>query len=455
MPNESTHIAAVLLCGGESRRLGFPKEMIRVDGDPLAVKQVRKLQSVFPRVLVSSNHPEYLRHLLDVPIIEDELPDAGPLAGVLAGLRHARAERVFFLACDLPAVPEEVMRALVERAERSDASSVIAGETGFVCAVHSASIAPALEEFIKGGGRAVYEFLEKTGLERVAFPDVEEWRLRDVDEPGDLALLERVFDEVEPLPVRQVPMWRMKDGACAEGDDVIVEEWPVDVCANGAKLATVLCLPNALRELATGLASYLGLVSTPHEIRAFDVDYAARRVDVALDVAREEIEGALEVLVTSTSGASLRGALPDEGGLDEGGNFTVSASHLLDTLGRLRSMVPVFERTGGTHQVAFTDGECVRYFFEDVGRHNALDKVAGRAIMEGYGLARGALLFTGRVSTEMVVKALRQRVPVVASKAAAMSSALELAERHGLTVVGFARDGRLNVYTGAQRIVLD
>jgi len=447
----SDDTAAVLLCGGTSERLGFPKEMLRVDGEALAVKQVRRLQGLFAKVFVSSNRPAYLRHLLDVPVLKDEVPDCGPLAGVLTGLKRAGARRVFFLACDLPAVPDEVIRTLLARATESEAQSVVAQTGGqLLCAVHSADLAPALERFLRAGGRRAREFLCTTRLEAVEFPGVEPWRFRDVDEPADLWLLGKVFRDVEPLPVRRVPMGRL--GGRPAASDLVVEEWPVAIEVNGVKLATNLCVPNALRELAVGFASYLGLVERPETIGALYVDYAARRVKLALDVEDGRIKNAVQLLITSTCGASIYGRDAGQPPPMAECGFRVRARHVLECLAALRQMAPIFERTGATHQAAFSDGERIRDFFEDVGRHNAVDKVIGRGILDGRAMERGVLLATGRITSEMVVKAIGARIPVAASRSAVTSNALRIAGAAGLTLIGFARGGRLNVYTGRYRV---
>ena len=89
---------------------------------------------------------------------------------------------------------------------------------------------------------------------------------------------------------------------------------------------------------------------------------------------------------------------------------------------------------------------------EDIGRHNAVDRVIGEALVAGTDMSRGALLATGRLNAEMVVKALRRSVPVAATRSAVTSHAMRLAGERGVTLVGFARGGRLNAYTHPERI---
>jgi len=445
---------AVLLCGGASRRLGFPKEMLRVDGAPLAVKTAARLGEVFRRVTIVTNRPAYLRWASDVPVIEDEFPGAGPLAGIHAGLKHSASERAFFLAVDMPLAHNALVAKFIDGAPVCD-EPVVARAGGVeqpLFGIYPKALLGKLEETLAGGADlSARSFLERTGANFVDFNDDDAQALRDIDAAADLPLLRKAFDDVEPLPVAPVEMTRIGGEPAVE--DVVAQEWPLGVHVNGRKLATVMCLPTGLRELVLGFIRYLGLVDSMAPVRSVSVDYRARRGDLEVEAAQGRIDNAVELLVSSTCGANIYGeALPRldriEGSLD----FRMARTHILECIKALRAMAPVFERTGCTHQAAFTDGRRVRYFFEDVGRHNAVDKITGAAMRDGADLSRGALITTGRLNSEMAVKALRARVPVLASRGAPTSNALALAAGHGLTLAGFARGGRINAYTMPERI---
>jgi len=453
------HTPAALLCGGLSERLNYPKEMLRVDGAPLAVHLARRLREVFASVSVISNHPDYLRYCFDGPILSDEFQQQGPLAGLHAGLKHASpqsgAGRCFFLACDMPLVHNALIRRILERSERSRAPAVVASANGRLeplCGVYSTELVPVLERRLSSPGResrSVRDFLAEAGFETVDFTGEEAALFRDLDKPEDLFILNKVFSDVEPLPVCLVSLSKGK-----RDRDVVAEEWPVAVFVNGLKLVTVMCLPTALREMAVGLAAYLGLVKQGGDIQKVEVDYAARRVLLDLSATDDDIRNASQVLISSTCGASIYGGqiqpLPEA---IEGGDFRVALSHILECLKSLRGMGPVFARAGSTHQAAFSDGKRILLFFEDIGRHNAVDKIIGSALLRGADMTRGLLVSTGRLSSEMVVKAARQGVPVLASPSGVTTNAIRLADSFGLTFLGFARGGRANLYTRPERVL--
>lgn len=452
MSEARDQMSAALLCGGESTGLGFPKEMLRVDGRPLAVAMADRLAEVFGSVRIVSNRPDFLRVHTDVPIHRDEFPGAGPLAGLHAGLRNCEMDRCFFLACDMPLVHNDLIRRVTELAACSGALAVVPrlnDRPRPLCAVYHRALLPILKERLeREENLSVTDFLADIDTEYVDVHPGEAGCLRDLDRPEDLALLEEAFDDVEPLPVRTVPVHRSD-----RNRDVIAEEWPLAVHVNGIRLVTVMCLPSALRELAVGLACYLALVKNRDAVGDLGVDYEHKRVSMKLEVEDERVRKAAQLLITSTCGANVYGSpltVVEEAG--EWTDFRVSGAHLREVARGLRGMSPVFDRTGGTHQAALTDGEKVRFFYEDIGRHNAVDKVIGRALLDGLSLERSAVVTTGRISSEMVVKTVRAKLPVLASRGAVTCHALWLAEKYGVTLVGFARGRRLNAYSMPERL---
>jgi FdhD protein len=233
-------------------------------------------------------------------------------------------------------------------------------------------------------------------------------------------------------------------------DHVAVEE-PLEIRVDGRPLAVTMRTPGHDAELALGFLFGEGLIG---EARAAEppADLAANAIEVAGPLAREP--GERRFYTTSSCGVCGKGALEEvevlSARLPEGPR--ISRALLAELPDRLRQ--PTFERTGGLHATGLfdPDGELL-VAREDVGRHNAMDKVVGHALMDGMvPLGERILCVSGRLSFELVQKAAVAGAPILVGVGAPSSLAVELARDRGMTLCGFARAGRVNVYTGPQRV---
>ena len=239
-----------------------------------------------------------------------------------------------------------------------------------------------------------------------------------------------------------------------ERDEVAVEE-PLEIRVDGAPLTVTMRTPGHDEELALGFLYGEGLIDGPRAAGPTD-DLAANVVDVRGPLLRDP--GVRRFYTTSSCGVCGKGSLEEVAvlapRLPDGPRL--ARGWLAGLPERLRQ--PAFGRTGGMHATglfgaAGGDPLLVR---EDVGRHNAMDKVVGRALLDGLlPLAGHILCVSGRLSFELVQKAAVAGAPVLVGVGAPTSLAIELAADRGMTLGGFARGGRVNVYSGEQRIVSD
>ncbi len=241
------------------------------------------------------------------------------------------------------------------------------------------------------------------------------------------------------------------EGALPLEECVAVEE-PLEIHVNGQPWITTMRTPGQDRELAIGLLYTEGLLSDMVDIESIVVDE-----NVVLIEGQISIAGHTRGFVRSSScgvcgSASLDAimarhppAIPQVG-------FTIDADTIEELLEQLRFEQSYFDSTGGVHAVAlFTEDSVIVDLAEDVGRHNAMDKIIGRKI-DQLPLSNLGFLLSGRVSFEMVQKAVMAGSPCIVAIGAPTTLAIELARQHGVSLIGFAREGRFNVYTGAWRL---
>jgi FdhD protein len=242
--------------------------------------------------------------------------------------------------------------------------------------------------------------------------------------------------------------------ADGQEDRVAVEE-PLEIRAGGRALAVTMRTPGHDEELAVGFLAGEGLLAGPVAAVGPTADLAANVVEVDAPLAAHARER--RFYTTSSCGVCGRGALDEVAvhaaplPLDPPGP-AVERAVLADLPERLRQ--PGFDATGGLHATGLFDAAgallCLR---EDVGRHNAMDKVIGRALLDGeLPLHERILCVSGRLSFELVQKAAVAGCPILVGVGAPSSLAVELAGDRGMTLAGFARGGRVNVYTGAARV---
>jgi FdhD protein len=231
-------------------------------------------------------------------------------------------------------------------------------------------------------------------------------------------------------------------------DDVAVEE-PLEIRVDGRPLAVTMRTPGQDEELAAGFLYGEGLLDTAPDFRP---TLEANTVDVAGPLAREP--GRRSFYTTSSCGVCGKGALEEVAvhapRVPEG---PVVPRELLAALPDGLDQ-PEFARTGGTHATGLFDSTGALVLArEDVGRHNAMDKVIGRSLLDGATPLHDALLcVSGRLSFELVQKAAVAGAPILVGVGAPTSLAISLAGDRGLTLCGFARGGRLNVYAGPERV---
>ncbi len=250
-----------------------------------------------------------------------------------------------------------------------------------------------------------------------------------------------------------LPIHKALGDSLLPAEDLLAVEEPLQIRANGRDLSITMRTPGHDRELAAGFLFTEGILKTCGDV----VSIVSEENVVALTLADGVDTGAARNFYT-TSSCGVCGKASIESLRSNGCSMLPGISvgrEIIHSLPeKLRAAQSVFGHTGGLHGAALFDaGGNLKLVREDVGRHNAVDKLIGAAFLDGgLPLSDRILMLSGRASFELVQKAVMAGIPVVASVGAPSSLAVETARRFGMTLAGFVRDGRFNVYSGVSRL---
>ena len=279
---------------------------------------------------------------------------------------------------------------------------------------------------------------------------------------------------IDPERVMHVAVTHWRENAQQEREDALSVEEPFEVRMNHRSLAVIMRTPGHDRELAMGFLYTERIITQPEEVLEIesenDVDGLPLANVVNIVLRHEAHEGNVPLqrsaaferhfAVSSSCGLCGKTSITDllsfmptiDSTLD---HVQFRTSTLYGLSDRLRSAQTVFTHTGGLHAAGLfsATGELL-LLREDVGRHNAVDKIIGHGLLHGgFPYSRNILMVSGRTSFEIIQKALLARIPCIAAISAPSSLAVELADRGGITLIGFLRDHSMNVYTHPERVL--
>ena len=244
---------------------------------------------------------------------------------------------------------------------------------------------------------------------------------------------------------------QLKGGRVQEVKGDVVREQPLTMYVNGERFLTLLCSPFQLEALVVGYLWMEKVIGGVEEIASLQVSEVDGRADITLS---KPVTLPTERILTSGCGGGITFRIDPRLFKPLRSTLRTTPAVLADRLRELFAAAVHYRASRGIHGAALSDGERLLVIAEDVGRHNAVDKVKGEALLRGIPTADRILLSTGRISSEMLLKASRMAVPLVASRTSPTEMAVALAEQLGITVVGYLRGDSLNVYAG-EAIVLD
>lgn len=240
---------------------------------------------------------------------------------------------------------------------------------------------------------------------------------------------------------------RFSDEGWVRNPVLVPGEMELTLYVNKQELVTILCTPTKLNYLVLGFLYGEGIISGIGDVTMMRVCEEESVADVRLG----NPEYKLPTQRTLTSGCGGGAVFKTDGERVDSG-LVVKPTEVLSLMKRLQEQMDLYRISGGVHTSALADTGNVLVMAEDIGRHNTLDKIQGECLMRGIPTRDRLLLTTGRISSEMLLKAARMQVPVVVSRHSPTGGAVSLAHNLGITLVGHARGGRLMVYSHPERL---
>ncbi len=246
-------------------------------------------------------------------------------------------------------------------------------------------------------------------------------------------------------------------GARKTIEEPVAAEVPINIYVNERYLITLLATPRLQKELALGWLFDEGVLQSLDGIKEVTVNQndVAVTTKEPLQEERLHVVGVTRILTTACglSVSKFLKVMGETGKAFIRSDYKVRAGDIIRMIEELDDRSKLFKLTGGTHASAlFEEGRLVA-LAEDIGRHNAIDKVIGKAVQSKVGFSRCVLVSSGRQPADMVLKVARMGIPILASKASPIRSGIVAAEKTGVTLICFAREHRMNVYTYASRVI--
>lgn len=235
--------------------------------------------------------------------------------------------------------------------------------------------------------------------------------------------------------VLSVKIVKFQNNKKEELKDIIVREHTLTVFLNNKKLVTLLCSPVELNELVVGFLYSQGIINSQEDIEKLFFENEERIVKVKIKE-KDSCEN-LNPLNIGEVNSQVK----------------ITAEKIFELYKNFQNKSEIFKLTGGVHSAAISDNYNIILFSEDIGRQNAIDKILGKAVLKKISISDKMVFTSGRISSEIILKMAKVKIPVLVSCAAPTDVAVELAKKFKITLIGFLRGKRMNIYSEEKRII--
>ncbi|MFQ3546028.1 formate dehydrogenase accessory sulfurtransferase FdhD [Halobacillus rhizosphaerae] len=250
-------------------------------------------------------------------------------------------------------------------------------------------------------------------------------------------------------------MTKYERGVYSEENDEVAIEFPLTIHINGEEYATMVCTPLYLEELVIGFLATEGIIRTTKDVKSISIDKDMGFAYIDIHRTFQRLNAGDKRWIGSCCGKSRSFYFQGDAKTARTvlSHFHVEPEVCLTLMNEFHNHAEMFQRTGGVHQAALADKDGMQIVFSDIGRHNALDKLYGYMLKHSMQNNQKIIIFSGRISSEVLLKVSKMGIGFLLSKSAPTNLALELAYDLNITAAGFVRNDRMNIYTHPERII--
>ena len=389
----------LLLAGGKSARMGSSKAELLYEGVTFLEHMLAKARQLgIDQFYISG----YDAHREDVKTVWDHYPDRGPLGGLHACLKTVSTPYCLVLPVDAPKLPADILEALLREHESRDSNKVLIWEHGVrqepLIAVYPAAMAGAIETLIRDHAAPVFRAIDSWGFEGFRM-EMEQEQILNINTPELYKKL--LGEDIDSVKEKEtILLRRIRDGQLLDAKDEVALEHRFTIPLHSGGSVDAVCSPSYIEEFTLGRRYLLDDL--------MQKEYPPQPKEVLSAV---EIDTLLQL-----------------------------TQALFETPGDL------FQSTGCAHSCALVTDGTVRCYREDIGRHNALDKVVGFALKNGIPISKSIVFTSGRISRDYLEKVIKAGFRIVVSRAAVTADAVALARQENITLLGFIRRNSGNIY---------
>lgn len=431
---------AAILAGGKSSRMGFDKQLLVEDDRRILETVIETLKQAFSDILIVTARPE-LYEGMGVRSVQDEYQGKGPLAGVHAALHHAKSRYVYLLACDMPVVNLPFvghMKMCIHNTGADICACRVNDRLEPFNTFYSRDLLADVIHRLETGNSSLFRFIYANRACVIDQEDAARFdkELRMFTNINTRTEYEKYLGTTAELPegdarklVDKLDIVRYIGGEYVPLRDLMVHEMALHLEVPGVTERTLYCSPGELKELVVGHLYTQGYIRKPEDLLSLELD-----VETGRAVARV---------------APGEKAAPGEPLCND---CVFDPKILLRNQQRFYDNSVLQKATAGTHCCALCDDSGTYFSCIDISRHNCMDKLTGKALLSGVTLEDKYILTSGRIPMDMIRKVAAIRVPMIVSRSTPTIAAVEVARKTGITLLGFSRENRFNIYSASHRL---